>query len=188
MSAAGFDFRDRSRRETLDGFRYSTDRTGKGVCDDDPILLGEFYDAAACQILRRSLAKSGIAVQSKKLTLQTALYVNRRHSTQAFDLLAQHLQEHPNVRPRRLLRAYDLAIFVLIAVSVTSPIIGLATRSPWIALAFWLTGAFVARTIACAYQNLRKYGHYRFSLWQLFVVIATSAVLSVIWRVALGSI
>ena len=177
----------RYRRKTLESLR-SDKYVGPhiaGLHEAEPILIAEFYSRRICRRFQNTLSAHGIWSSTKSNRIKVLVYVRNADRRQAFELLDEHNNAHPDIRPVGIRRDLDATFLCALA----SILAGISVLGVWqnntIRVVAWIgcavSGLCVGYVIDRSRRNYVFYGQLQFSVTEILALTAVIAVLIAYW-------
>jgi hypothetical protein len=157
----------------------------EGSTAEHRIVLAEFHDSASCKAFQQQLSQNGMLFEVRERGQTTLVCVDAGDRVRAGELLANHLQEHPDVWATGHRRDWDGMIFGAMLGAVVGTIFLAGQRLSWLLtaqmLACALLGSMIGRTLNLLKQTViqRKL---QFGLQETLTLVAIIAMVMFLYQ------
>jgi len=156
---------------------------GPGITAGDFIPLAHYRSRKVARQLQNRLRNSGIRTKSHCSRTRLTILVAVEDRQDAFRVLGDFQQQHPDTKPQRFTRDYELLVLGSVASCVMAAMAWyLPTATPWVSLLVLVSGISISIFAERIRRKCRHYDGFQISISDLLLLVVVCSVNLALWR------
>ena len=158
--------------------------TGPGIQPGHYVPLCQYYNRNLANELCLRLDKNGIGTKANSTRLFVSISVESEKCSEAIRILDNFNESHPNTRPQKFSRDYDLVILILFTTLVIA-FFSLGTGKWLVPIAVTASGVSLGIFVERWHRHNRYHKGMRFTIKDILGFTMVCAINFAVWRIVL---